>query len=278
MAITHPRIHWGARDVEWTYVPETTDELTSVGRRMFAEALGVLGFVFLAGAALIVNGDITGGGLGLLGVAAATGLAYALMVYMFHPVSGGHLNPAITLGEMFARRMPPSIAALYIVAQMGGAVLGVLLLEVIFNDFVSDAAGAATLAFNAEMTGWTGALLEGILTFALVVAYFRAFVDRKADPAVGALVLGLIVGAAILVAFPLTGAALNLSRVFGTGLIAGEWADFGWYALGMLGGAVAGLVYEYVFRTPEVADSTGRVADTHGRDTGESHTAATHAP
>lgn len=260
MAITHPRIHWGARDVEWTYVPETTDEITSVARRMVGEALGMLGFVLIAGAALIVNGsEISSGGLGLLGVAAATGIAYALMVYMFHSISGGHLNPAITLGEMFARRMPPSIAGLYIIAQCGGAVLGALLLEVLFNDFVSDAAGAATLSFADEMTGWTGALFEGILVFALVVAYFRAFVDRKADPAVGAVVLGLIVGAAFLVAFPLTGGAINLARVFGTGLVANEWADFGWYALGMAGGAVAGLVYEYVFHTPE--------------ETGEAHTA-----
>jgi glycerol uptake facilitator-like aquaporin len=254
MAITHPRIHWGQREVDWTYVPEGTDELTAVARRMFAEALGVLGFVFIAGAALITNG-IAGGELGLLGVAAATGIAYALMVYMFHPISGGHINPAVTLGEMFARRMPPSIAGLYIVAQMGGAVLGALLLEVIFNDFVADASGAATLSFAGEMTGWTGALLEGILTFALVVAYFRAFVDRRADPAVGAVVLGLIVGAAFLVAFPLTGGALNLARVFGTGLVADEWAHFEWYALGMLGGAAAGLLYEYVFRTPEDTDT-----------------------
>jgi glycerol uptake facilitator-like aquaporin len=260
MAITHPRIHWGHREVDWTYVPESTDEMTGVARRMFAEALGVLGFVFIAGAAIIVNGDISGGGLGLLGMAAATGLAYALMVYVFHPISGGHINPAITLGEMFARRMPPSIAGLYIVAQMGGAVLGALLLEVIFNDFVSDAAGAATLSFADEMTGWTGALYEGILTFALVVAYFRAFVDRKADPAMGAIVLGAIVGAAFLVAYPLTGGAINLGRVFGTAVVANEWIDFGWYALGALGGAVAGLVYEYVFRLPEAGPEEAHTA------------------
>ena len=55
-------------------------------------------------------------------------------------------------------------------------------------------------------------------------------------------------------AFPLTGAALNLGRVFGTAFVANEWADFGWYALGMAGGAIAGLVYEYVFHTPEEAE------------------------
>ena len=113
------------------------------------------------------------------------------------------------------------------------------------------------------MTGWTGALFEGILTFALVVAYFRTFVDRKADPAIGAVVLGLIVGAAVLVAGPLTGGAINLARVFGTGLIANEWTDFGWYALGALGGAVAGLVYQYIFHAPEETEE----AHAHTADT-----------
>ena len=265
MAVIHPRIHWGTREVDWTWVPETTDEITGVARRMAAEAMGVLGFVFFAGAAIIVNSKVSEGGLGLLGMAAATGVAYALMVYMFHPVSGGHLNPAVTLGELAARRMPPSIAALYIAAQGGGAVLGALLLEVVFRDFVGDASGAAALTFADKMTGWTGALFEGILTFVLVVAYIRAFVvGRGGNLALGALTLGLIVSAAFLVAFPLTGAALNLSRVFGTALVANEWTDFGWYALGTLGGAVAGFVYEYVFQSPdeshEVHDSPGREA------------------
>src|SRR2546426_1081338 len=164
MAVIHPRIHWGTREVDWTWVPETTDEITGVARRMAAEAMGVLGFVFFAGAAIIVNSKVSEGGLGLLGMAAATGVAYALMVYMFHPVSGGHLNPAVTLGE---------------------------------------------------------------------------------------LALGLIVSPAFLVASPLTGAALNLSRVFGTALVANEWPDFGGSALGTLGGAVAGFAYEYVFQSPD---------------------------
>src|SRR4030095_227196 len=151
---------------------------------MAAEARGVLGFVFFAGAAVIVNNNVSAGSLGLLGMAAATGVAYALMVYMFYPVSGGHLNPAVTLGELAARRMPPSIAALYIAAQcggggVGGAGLGALMLEVVFRDFVGDASGAAALSFADKMTGWTGALFEGILTFVLVTAYIRAFVAGR---------------------------------------------------------------------------------------------------
>src|SRR5205809_8002690 len=151
MAVIHPRIHWGTREVDWTWVPETTDEITGVARRMAAEAMGVLGFVFFAGAAIIVNSKVSEGGLGLLGMAAATGVAYALMVYMFHPVSGGHLNPAVTLGELAARRLPASIAVLYIAAHGGGAVPGALYLEVVFRDHVSGASGEAAQTVLARM-------------------------------------------------------------------------------------------------------------------------------
>jgi glycerol uptake facilitator-like aquaporin len=144
--------------------------------------------------------------------------------------------------------MPPSIGLLYGGAQLGGAVLGALLLEVIFRDVIADSSAAASLAFDdAAINGWTGALLEGILTFLLVVVYFRTFVHSQGDRTLGALTLGGVVLLAFLVAFPLTGAAMNIARVFGTDLVAGEYADFGYYALGMLGGAVAGLTYRYIF-------------------------------
>jgi glycerol uptake facilitator-like aquaporin len=252
MAVIHPRTHWGAREVELTWVPETTSEIVGVGRRMLAEGLGMLAFVFIAGAAIIINNQVTPGGLGLLGMATATGLAYALMVFTFHPISGGHINPAITIAEMFARRMPPSIAALYIGAQLVGAVVGALALEVAFQDFVGDASAAAALSFNPALTGWIGGTIEGVLTFVLVVTYFRAFVDNRL-PAAGSAAVGLVVLFSFLVAFSLTGGALNVARVFGTGLVAGEWTDFGWYLLGLVGGAVAGLTYEYLFRREEEA-------------------------
>src|SRR3989442_12142931 len=102
MAVIHPRIHWGTREVDWTWVPETTDEITGVARRMAAEAMGVLGFVFFAGAAIIVNSKVSEGGLGLLGLAAAPGVANALMWYRFHPASAGNLNPTAAPSDLRA--------------------------------------------------------------------------------------------------------------------------------------------------------------------------------
>src|SRR3989442_12103945 len=96
MALTSPHFHWGSREVEMTYVPEGADEIVAVGRRLVGEALGVLGFTFIAGSALVVNG-ITNGGLGPLGMGAAIAIGYAVMLCVFLPVLGGHPNPRGTL-------------------------------------------------------------------------------------------------------------------------------------------------------------------------------------
>jgi glycerol uptake facilitator-like aquaporin len=250
MAVITPRVRWGTREVDWTYVPDTT-EVVGLARVLTVEAIGTMTLVFAAGGAIIMNAH-TGDGLGLLGMAAATAAAYALLVLMFHSVSGGHINPGITLGMVAAGRMPPSIGLLYGLSQLAGAVVGALLLEIIFRDVVSDPAAAASLSFDGSaIDGWTGALLEGMLTFALVVVYFRTFLHGPADKSVSALILGGVVLLAFLVAFPLTGAAMNVARVFGTDLVAGGFADFGYYVLGIFGGALAGLTYRHIFAAEE---------------------------
>ncbi|HEU4758546.1 MAG TPA: aquaporin [Dehalococcoidia bacterium] len=251
MAVITPRIRWGSREVDWTWVPASTDELAHTLRPLLAEAVGVLAFTFVAGAAIVI--DSKEGGLGILGMAVATAAAYAIIVSALYPVSGGHINPAVTLGMVAARRMPPSIGALYGAAQCGGAIVGALLLNLIFTDFVSDAAQTASLAFHGDTGLWAGGFLEAILTFMLVLVFFRAFVDPKGDRALGAFGMGLVVLFGFLVAWPLTGGALNLARVFGTNLVAGHWTDFGSYWLGLAGGFVAGLLYEYLFAAREEA-------------------------
>jgi glycerol uptake facilitator-like aquaporin len=224
--------------------------MVNVARRVVGEGLGVLTFTFLAGSAIVIN-DVTNGGLGLLGMAVTTGLAYSLVVFVLYPVSGGHINPAVTVGQVAARRIPPSIAALYIGAQAAGAVIGALLLELIYRGFVSDVARTASLSFDPRMQGLTGGFLEAILTFVLVTAYFRGFLDRRGNPSLGAIAMGLVVMFSFLMAFPVTGAALNVARVFGTDVLARHWTDFWWYWLGLAGGAVAGLGYEFLFASHE---------------------------
>jgi len=250
MAAVTPPIRWGSREVNLGWVPESADEMVATARPLLAEMTGALAFTFIAGAAIIVN-SISDGGLGLLGIAVATALAYGIIVSAFYSVSGGHLNPAVTLAHLAARRIPLFVAILYVGVQLVGAVLGALLLEFIFRDYVDDASRAAMLSFDGRMGAFPGAILEAILTFMLVIVYFRAFVDPKGDRASGGIVVGLVVLFGMLVAFPLTGGAMNLARVFGTDFVAGEWADFGSYVIGLIGGLAAGLVYQYFFVSRE---------------------------
>src|SRR3972149_406939 len=131
MAAVTPPIRWGSREVQLAWGPETADEMR-----------GALAFTFIAGAAIIVN-SISNGGLGLLGIAVATALAYGIIVSAFYSVSGGHLNPAVTLAHLAARRAPLFVAVLFVGVQLVGAVLGALLLEFIFRDYVDDSSRAA---------------------------------------------------------------------------------------------------------------------------------------
>src|SRR3990170_2472655 len=214
MAAVTPPIRWGSREVNLGWVPESADEMVATARPLLAEMTGALAFTFIAGAAIIVD-SISGGGLGLLGIAVATALAYGIIVSALYSVSGGHLNPAVTLAHLAARRIPVFVAGLYIGVQLVGAVLGALLLEFIFRDFLSEASSAAILPFpDGRMGAFPGGILEAILTFLLVVVYFRAFVDPKGDRASGGITVGLVVLFGMLVAFPLTGGAMNLARVF----------------------------------------------------------------
>lgn len=249
MAVIVPPFRWGTREVSWAWVPETAEEIVTTLRPAAAEMLGTLAFTFVAGSALIIHREITD--LGLLGLAVATAIAYAVIVSALYPVSGGHINPAVTIGHVVARRMPPSIALLYIGAQVGGAILGALLLQFIFRDFVAEAAKTATLAFDPRMETWTGGFLEAILTFVLVLAYFGTLVHPRGDRSLGGFGVGLVILFGMLMAFPLIGTTMNVARVFGTAAAASHWSDFGIYWLGLAGGLAAGLVYQYFFAPRE---------------------------
>src|SRR3989304_8844967 len=125
MAAVTPPIRWGSREVNLGWVTEERDDGVAGAWPLLAEMTGALAFTFIAGAAIIVN-SISNGGLGILGIAVATALAYGIIVSAFYSVSGGHLNPAVTLAHLAARRIPVFVAILYVGVQLVGAVLGAL--------------------------------------------------------------------------------------------------------------------------------------------------------
>jgi MIP family channel proteins len=204
-----------------------------------AEFIGTFALIFV-GVGAIHNDP------GLLGIALAHGLTIAVMVSATGAISGGHLNPAVTLGVLVGRRMELPKAVAYWIAQLLGAfVAGLLLLNLLGGGLQSGAdivsRGTPDLASGVGVV--RGTIIEAVLTFFLVFVVYGTAVDSRA-PRIGGLAIGLTVALDILVGGPLTGAAMNPARTFGPALASAHWNNHLVYWMGpMLGGALAGLVY-----------------------------------
>ena len=214
-----------------------------------AELIGTFGFVFI-GAGSVITNTLTHGMVGLVGIALATGLALAIMITIFAATSGGHINPAVTVGFLVTRRIAPLLGLLYIVAQLVGATLAGLLLRVIYPQAVWQAALLGTTNLAPGVSFGLGVLIEAILTFFLLLAVFGTAVDPRA-PKIGGFGIGLTVLVDILVGGPLTGASMNPARTFGPALAGGFWQNDLVYWIGpIIGAVIAASIYEYVILRP----------------------------
>jgi MIP family channel proteins len=216
---------------------------------VFAELVGTFVFVFIGAGSIITNAYLHGA-IGLLGIALAHGLALSIVITVFGAASGGHVNPAVTLGFLVTGRIKLLVGILYIVAQLVGATLAGFLLQAIFPQATWQAAQLGTPDLAPGVSLATGILVEAILTFFLLLAVFGTAVDEQA-PKIGGFGIGLTVLVDILVGGPLTGAAMNPARTFGPALAGGFWQNNLVYWIGPIVGAIiAALLYEYVILRP----------------------------
>jgi MIP family channel proteins len=188
---------------------------------------------------------------GIFGVAVAHGLVLAVMVTALMGISGGHLNPAVTIGLVVTRRTRPVDGAVYIVAQLVGAVLAALMLKEVYPTGVIKpiSLGTPTLATTIQLP--QAILMEAIMAFFLVSAVFGTCINPDA-PRIGGFGIGLTLLFCVLVGGPLTGAAVNPARAFGPALVSGQWVAHIAYWVGpILGGIVAALVWEHFLLPPE---------------------------
>lgn len=230
-----------------------------------AEALGVFFLVFVGGSAICVDIFLTESlrqpGIGLLGIAFAHGLALMVAVYMTAGLSGAHINPAVTFGMAVAGVIDWGRALAYWVFQLVGAVAGGLGVLALFGRLVPRDAipYLGTPRFDASelsefaLTPGKAMLIEALLTFMLALTVFMVAVDgaRKGRQMFG-VCIGLVVTALIIVGGPVTGAAMNPARYFGTAVVSGHLSQLWVYFAGpLLGGLLAALVWRFVFRTPD---------------------------
>jgi aquaporin TIP len=220
--------------------------MPSLARRLVAEAVGTFALVFIGAAVVVVNGGFPNSGIGLLGIALAHALVLSVLVTATMNISGGHLNPAVTVALLVVRRIAVGPAVAYIVTQLVAACVAAALVQLLLPAAAVREAlvGAPTIADAITIQQAIG--LEAIFTFLLVSAVFGTAVSAEA-PRVGGFGIGLVLLFDILVGGPLTGGVMNPARAFGPAVVAGEWTGHIAYWIGPIVGAVlAALVWEYV--------------------------------
>src|SRR4051812_12192631 len=164
-------------------------------KQCVAEFIGPFALIFIGVGA--IHNNMPGAGMGLLGIALAHGLTIAVMASATGHISGGHLNPAVTMGALVTKRIEPVLGIMYMIAQLAGAVVAAWVLTQMFSPAVSAKVHLGTPEPGHGFTAQATFFLEIILTFFLVFVVFGTGMDSR-GPKIGGLAIGLTVALDIL--------------------------------------------------------------------------------
>lgn len=234
----------------------------SLGRRTTAEFIGTFWLVFGGCGSAVMAAAFPQVGIGLLGVSFAFGLTVLTMAYAIGHISGCHLNPAVSLGLVAARRFPASELAAYVVAQLLGGLAAAGILYFI-------ASGTATFSLNGGFaangyaehspggyTSMAAFTAEFVLTFMFLMIILGA-TDRRAPAGFAPIAIGLGLTLVHLIGIPVTNLSVNPARSTGPAVVVGGWAlqQLWMFWLAPLAGALAaGLIYPVIAEDPVVAE------------------------
>jgi len=227
----------------------------SLRKRAFAEFFGTFWLVFGGCGAAVVSAGFPTLGIGFIGVALAFGLTVVTMVYAVGFMSGGHFNPAISLGLVVGKRFPASDFIPYVIAQVLGAITAADVLFMIASGKAGfDVhAGLASNGYGAHSPGGYS-LLAGFLAEVVLTAFFLIVVmgatDSRAPKGFAPIAIGLCLTLIHLVCIPVTNTSVNPARSTGPAIFAGGWALgqlWMFWVAPLIGGALGGGIYRALF-------------------------------
>ncbi len=237
----------------------------SLKRRMLAELFGTFWLVFGGCGSAVLAAGFPKVGIGLLGVSLAFGLTVLTMAYAIGHISGCHLNPAVSVGLVVAKRFPARELPAYVVAQVVGGIAASAVLYVIASgaDGFSLASGFAANGYAEHSPGHYS--LVAALVAELVLTFFFLFVilgatDGRAPAGFAPIPIGLALTLIHLIGIPVTNLSVNPARSTGPAVFVGGWALtqlwLFWIAP-IVGAAVAALTYEGLFGSGAAAAVRG---------------------
>ena len=230
-------------------------------KKYFAELVGTFVLVFGGvGAAVLAGSHIH-----YVGIAFAFGLSLLAMVYTIGPISGCHINPAVTFGVLLSRKIGGKDAAMYVIAQIIGAIIAagcvLFIARGIPGGYAAHVSGLASNGYGLHSPGLYALpacfLAEVILTMFLVITVLGA-TDIKAPVGFAGLAIGLVLTLVHLVGIPITNTSVNPARSIGPAVFVGGWAIqqlWLFIVAPLIGAAIAAAVYG-VLRSPDELIST----------------------
>jgi glycerol uptake facilitator protein len=213
-----------------------------------AYAAELVGTFFLVLFVVLVVTVYSEGGIGATDLA-VVGLVHAFLLFMIVAsiggASGAHVNPAVTIALAAIRKIAPVDAAIYVAMQLAGAILAVLVAQLLIQDGSADAVNLGAVAISENFLDGkaaAGFLAELIGTFVLMWAIMGATVNPSADKSWAPFVIGATLAFLIMVLGPMTGGGLNPARAIAPALVSGEFGDAGEFVLAYVVGPILGAV------------------------------------
>ena len=228
-------------------------------RRLLAETIGTFVLVLGGCGSAVLAAGVNPGGIGLLGVSLAFGLTVLTMAYAVGHISGGHFNPAVTIGQVAGGRFAAKDAVFYIGAQLAGAIAAAAVLYVIANGadgFAVDAGFAANGYDTHSPGGYSliACLVSEIVLTAVFLVVIMGATDKKAPAGMAPLAIGLALTLIHLISIPVTNTSVNPARSTGQALFVGDWALkqlwLFWLAP-IVGAIIGGAGYRYLLEEPD---------------------------
>ena len=223
--------------------------------KLSAEFLGTFWLVLGGCGSAVLAAAFPGVGIGLLGVSLAFGLTVLTAAYALGPISGGHFNPAVSVGLWAGGRFPAVHLLPYIVAQVGGAIVGAGVLYLIASgkaDF-SLAGGLASNGYGEHSPGkysmLAGVITELVMTFMFLIVILGT-THQRAPVGFAGLAIGLALTLIHLISIPITNTSVNPARSTGPAIFVGGWALqqlWLFWIVPAIGAAIAGVTYKILF-------------------------------
>lgn len=226
----------------------------SISRRATAELVGTFWLVLGGCGSAVLAAAFPGVGIGLHGVSVAFGLTVLTMAYAIGHISGCHLNPAVTVGLVTAKRFPASELPAYVVAQVVGAVAGAGVLYLIASGkagFTLTSGFAANGYGEHSPGGYTlaAALAAEIVMTCMFLMIILGATDKRAPQGFAPIAIGLGLTLIHLISIPVTNTSVNPARSTGPALFVGDWALkqlwLFWLAP-CVGAVLGGLIYPLI--------------------------------